>query len=542
MSAARTHGPSRVLIVDDRPDNLVSMSAVLAEGPWEIVLARSGEEALDAVLGDDFACIILDVAMPGMDGFETARLIKDRERSRTIPIIFVTASVLDIEHVFEAYQVGAVDYLQKPVQRHALRAKVSAFVALREQAHEIERQAQDLKEAEHRERRLLERRASEEAQRRLRALEALDLSEARFRILDESGLIGVVYFELDGMITGANETFWSLVGLRESQAPSLLDLVREEARAAEQRELEDLRAADVLPIVEKRLLAADGSDVFVLMGRAVLSRLEKGTGVGFVVDVTRRKRVELERGRILGQLREAVRARDEFLSMAAHELKTPLTPLRLQLDLLSRAVERGEVPPVSSIARMTRSERRLEKLVSELLDVSRLTAGKLRLDPERFDLASLVTEVVERWRSTHEQAEIRLSVPDHPLIGVWDRLRIDQVVENLVSNALKYGEGRPVDVVLAANGRDAILRVRDRGAGIPPDAQQRIFERFERAGAHMEHEGFGLGLWIARQAVEAHGGGIGVESQPGEGSEFTVVLPLEPTLPMAAPDVPAAAE
>lgn len=524
---------SKVLVVDDRPGNLLSLQAVLDPNRYDIVTARSGEEALAAVLEEDFACIILDVAMPSMDGFETARLIKERERSRTIPILFVTASVLDIEHVFEGYTVGAVDYLQKPVNPHALRAKVRVFVDLHEQAREIERQARALEEARLRERELLQRRANEEIVLREQAVEALDLSEARFRVLEESGLIGVVHFELDGGITAGNEAFWHLLGYRQPAAMSLAELVPPERRAVEETELLDLRSEGVLPVAEKELVRADGGRVFALVGRAVIRREGTRKGVGFVVDVTARKQIETERARILGDLRAAVRARDEFLSIAAHELRTPLTPLRLQIDALGRSIPEHDLEARQRLSRLDRSARRLERLINELLDVSRVSAGRLRLEPEVVDIAQIVKEVAERWRHNREGVEIRVLLPDagsgaDGSVGTWDRMRIEQVVENLVSNALKYGAGRPVEVVLEAVDEGVRLKVIDQGEGIPPEDRDRIFQRFERLGRHRQHGGFGLGLWIAKQAIEAHGGTIGVTSRQGKGTEFTVFLPRTP--------------
>jgi signal transduction histidine kinase len=153
-----------------------------------------------------------------------------------------------------------------------------------------------------------------------------------------------------------------------------------------------------------------------------------------------------------------------------------------------------------------------------------VSSGKLRIEPERLDLSQVVKDVEERWRGNVQGVELRVSLPG-PVEGTWDRLRIEQVVENLVSNALKYGKGNPVEVVLEATADHARLEVRDHGAGIPEEDRARIFERFERLAAHRHHGGFGLGLWIARQAVEAHGGRIAVESRPGEGSAFVVFLP-----------------
>ncbi len=230
---------------------------------------------------------------------------------------------------------------------------------------------------------------------------------------------------------------------------------------------------------------------------------------------------------------EAVALRDQFLSIAGHELKTPLTALLIHAQGLQRAVlgdpaarRFGE-----KVEKTISAGARLDKLITQLLDVSRITAGRLRLEPESVDLVALVREAVAR----HAEAAVRMGCSvgvksDGALIGRWDQLRIEQVVTNLFDNALKYGRGKPVEVELWREGYEAILRVTDHGIGIPEDYQQRIFGRFERAVAVREYGGFGLGLWITRQIVDASGGKIVVHSRPGEGASFTVTLPLEEEL------------
>jgi PAS domain S-box-containing protein len=232
------------------------------------------------------------------------------------------------------------------------------------------------------------------------------------------------------------------------------------------------------------------------------------------------------------EAREAVAARDTFLGVASHELNTPLTSLKLHLQGVQRAVER--LPP-EALAReglgakfqsAHRQVTRLASLIRELLDVSRITAGKLKLEPEPLDLAALVREVASRAAEDAARAgcELRLRLPG-PVEGAWDRLRLDQVLQNLLSNALKYGQGAPVDVELEADGDTATLRVRDRGIGIAPEDQSRLFQRFQRVASERHYSGFGLGLWIVKQVLDAMGGHVQLESAPGQGATFTVALP-----------------
>lgn len=233
------------------------------------------------------------------------------------------------------------------------------------------------------------------------------------------------------------------------------------------------------------------------------------------------------------KLREAVRVRDEFLSIASHELRTPLTPLKLQIQLLAHQVRSRALfsLPEERIVRMAdtceRSIARLSALVDNLLDVSRLETGRLRLDPARADLAAILRELIDRYGDEIRVSgsAVRVEAPPE-LWGTFDALRIEQVFTNLLSNALKYGQGGAIDISLATVGDRAVLRVRDRGIGIDAKDHARVFDRFERVDAEGSIGGLGLGLYISRQIVQAHGGSIRVENAPDRGSVFAVALPL----------------
>ncbi|MDI1436674.1 sensor histidine kinase [Polyangium sorediatum] len=225
---------------------------------------------------------------------------------------------------------------------------------------------------------------------------------------------------------------------------------------------------------------------------------------------------------------EAISARDDFLAVASHELRTPLTPLKLQLERLVRDARAGahqeRLAPALEVA--YRQVGRLAALIDRLLDVSRITAGKLDLCLDEIDLCALVHDVVTRFGREIEDAGCQLSFPhDKPILGTWDRLRLEQVVTNLLGNATKYGRGKPIEIGLEADEGTVHLTVRDHGVGIAPEDQGKIFERFERAVTNQSFGGLGLGLWIVRQIVETHGGAVRVESAPGKGSTFQVELP-----------------
>ena len=248
------------------------------------------------------------------------------------------------------------------------------------------------------------------------------------------------------------------------------------------------------------------------------------------LDVSKLKRTEQE-------LQAAICARDEFLSIASHELKTPLTTLILHLEALMRAAaSRSErrLPDfvLPKVETMRRQCGRLAQLINDLLDVSRIRAGRLELVIEEVNLGTLAREVVERFRHEASVAGSRLEMTaEAGVVGHWDRSRLDQVVTNLVSNAVKYGGGGPIELEVSSTRRGATVSVRDHGIGIAQEHQERIFQRFERAVSSRHFRGMGLGLWIAREIVERLGGEIRVESAPGRGSRFTVSLPLRSRVP-----------
>jgi signal transduction histidine kinase len=242
--------------------------------------------------------------------------------------------------------------------------------------------------------------------------------------------------------------------------------------------------------------------------------------------------------RLYGQAQAAVVARDEFLSIASHELRTPLTSLRLALENLRRVARRDgkEGDPGSPMDRvLTASERagqRMEKLVEALLDVSRIHMGRLELDVVEVDLGTVVTESLAALTDEFVQAGSTVNVRGEPVIGLWDPMRITQVVTNLFSNAAKYGAGKPIEVRYGGHEGQAFLQVRDHGIGIAEGDQHHIFERFERAVSSQNYGGLGLGLYIVKRIVEAHGGLVRVESAPGQGATFLVELPRRPAVPV----------
>jgi signal transduction histidine kinase len=364
-----------VLLVDDLHENLVALEALIRQPGRRIFTARSGEQALSLMLEQPFALAILDVQMPSMNGFELAELMRGTERTRGIPIVFVSAAGRELDYAFRGYESGAVDFLYKPIDPVAVRSKVNVFV-------ELFRQRQALQQAQE-------------------------------------------------------------------------------------------------------------------------------------------------------QLQRAVTMRDDFMSMVSHELRNPLNSVFLQTQLRRKMLSSPKPPDPGAMLRMVerdeRQVRSMVRLLDDMLDVSRARTGRLAMSPAPFDLAGstrAVLEAIEEQASAKGVA-ITLAAPDTlPLEG--DEFRIEQVIVNLLTNALRYGDSKPIAVTVGTreDEREAFVSVRDQGMGIAPADQERIFEQFERTESAAQVAGLGLGLYIARQIAQAHQGRLEVRSQPGEGAEFILSLPL----------------
>ena len=395
MTASAATERVKLLIVDDLPENLVALEALLSDEGLEIHAARSGEAALSLLLEHEFALALLDVQMPEMSGFELAELIRGSSRTAHLPIVFVSAADHEPSFMFRGYENGAVDFLFKPLDVLAVKSKVRVFTELHRKGRELRLQ------------------------------------------------------------------------LREVEA----------ARARQEQLLAELQATQ-------------------------------------------------------GELQRALRMRDEFMSMVSHELRTPLGVMTLDQSVRRDRLERGDLGYFSAdrlqamVARDARQLRSMTRLIDDMLDVSRIQHGKLSIRPRMTDLGELASHIVEDF-SVHF-GKVPLTLQAEPgIVGEWDDSRIGQVLVNLLSNALRYGDGQPVTVQVDRQPHGwARLAVTDRGQGITPDDQQRIFEQFERGAAAGSSAGMGLGLFISRHFVQAHGGDIRLHSTPGEGARFEVLLPM----------------
>jgi signal transduction histidine kinase len=413
-----------ILLVDDHEENLLALEAILVDPSFNLVRASSGRAALKEVLRCDFALILLDVAMPDLDGYETAELIRSRERCRQTPIIFLTANYRSDAQVFRGYSVGAVDYIFKPFNPEILKSKVAVFVELFQKREALKRQAQAL---------LL---AHEELEDRVRA-RTRELAETNTALRDE--------------------------------------------------------------VDERKRIEAE-------------------------------RQVLLEREQRARAQAEAVnRLKDEFLATLSHELRTPLNAILGWSHLLnSRKGDPGMLDRAIGVIRNNAMAQ--SQLIEDILDVSRIIGGKLRLKLARVPMREVIEAALDSVSPAAQAKAIEIvrNIDDfEPVTGDFDRLQ--QVVWNLLSNAVKFTprEGR-VTITLQRHGDDVLLRVEDTGIGIPPQFLPYVFDRFSQAdgGATRRHGGLGLGMAIVRHLVELHGGTVRVES-PGEnlGATLTITLP-----------------
>jgi PAS domain S-box-containing protein len=370
----------------------------------------------------------------------------------------------------------------------------------------------------------------------------IDRSREQLRTILDATTAVIYLKDAEGRYRFVNRQFERVFGLGREQVNGKLDeevLPPEAARTLRGDDLEVVQARAPRE-VEEIIPASDGPHTYISLKFPLIDASDLAYGVCCVAtDITERKRGEeaLLRAREAAererQLKQEVEARDQFLAIASHELKTPLTSLELQVGSLRRLGRSNPDTPVADerVQRqceiIVRQVDRLNVLINNLIDVGRITSGHLELSREKVDLVGLVRTVLARTHDSIQRSGSPVSLRvAGPVFGSWDRLRLEVVVAQLVSNAVKFGEGKRVEIAVDATADRAVLSVRDHGIGISTDDQKRIFERFERAVSERHYGGFGLGLWVARQAVEAHGGVIHVRSLPDGGSEFRVELPL----------------
>jgi len=357
---------------------------------------------------------------------------------------------------------------------------------------------------------------------------------ARLAAIVDSSDDAIISKTLDGVITSWNRGAQDMFGYTADEAigQGIYLIIPPERHAEEDDVLSRLRRGEKIEHFETERVAKGGRRLSISLSVSPI-RNEEGVIVGAAKvarDITERSRADDEKARLYVEAAQALQARDDFLSMAAHELRNPLNALQLQLVSLRRAAERrtGELARewvCDRVGQAIDEVARLVRLVSELMDVSRINAGQIDFELETVDFKQVIDAAMRRFEPQVRRGQIVVDAAS--VIGQWDPLRLDQIVTNLVSNAVKYGDGKPVEVRLTSADGQAVLEVRDRGIGIDPEQQQLLFKRFERLEARRMYGGFGLGLWITRRIVDAMGGAIEVQSERGRGSVFRVSVPME---------------
>ena len=535
MSEGRT---ARILMVDDRPENLLALEALLEPLGHRLVRANSGQEALRALLKDDYAVILLDVQMPEMNGFECASLIKTRERSKFTPIIFLTALNKEEQHVFEGYSVGAVDYMSKPLQPEILRSKVAVFVELFLKNEELRDKERKLQEAE---RKALEVRHNIE----------MSATEARFEEILASANDAILTFGDDRRILLFNRAAESLFGYDADSALKLdiLTLFAPESREEVQFEIESMvtSAPEEGRTLQVTGLRSNGSDVpieislsrqrtsaaseYTLIGRDVRDRVAAEAALRQSADELRMLNTELSRRQ--KDLEHAIGARSRFYASMSHELRTPINAILGYSSLLLDHIY-GELneQQSSSLERTNRAAKHLLELVNDILDLSKMEAGKIELQVEPVTFPAVIEELfatVHPLAETHG-SKLSLSHDGEAITIVTDARRVRQILLNLFSNAIKFGEGKPISVRCVRTDTGGIrIGVQDEGPGIDKSDTNRIFDEFVQLNQSPEklHEGTGLGLSISQRLAELLGGSLSVESEPGVGSTFWLALPRD---------------
>jgi signal transduction histidine kinase/DNA-binding NarL/FixJ family response regulator len=586
-----------ILVVDDLPEKILVYRSILEEVEVEIVAANSGPDALKQILRKNFAVILLDVYMPGMDGFETAMLIRKRAKSAHTPIIFITSYYNDDLRTHRGYAHGAVDYILAPVEPEILKAKVKVFVELFRLHRQVERRAaEQISLAEEKAKRI----AAEAANRNSAFLaqasrvlaNSLDIEETLLGLgklgvpfladlsvtcvanrhssyEDDSAQLGNgqpepdcptasgqsgssdyicrtewVHRDCEGIV--CNQSTQSLPPMPLKVMEALKNVLAGGSKEIipylePNTEVNTLgrmyspfgefhwRSVTILPLsVRDKLLGC------VLLAQGNSGRNFSLDDVILAEDLACRGAIALDNAMLVRDIREADRRKDEFLAMLAHELRNPLAPIGNAVEIL-RLAEGQEPRIIRARDMIDRQTRHLIRLVDDLLDVSRITRGKIRLQPEVFDLSTALLGAVESCRPLMEarDQQFSLSLPEQPIWIEGDPARMVQIFSNLLNNAAKYTEDEgSISLTAQLEENQAVVRVRDSGEGIPPEMLSSIFEPFVQlhGGAERTQGGLGIGLTLVRRLIELHGGSVSAHSQgQNQGSEFVVRLPaVEP--------------
>jgi signal transduction histidine kinase/DNA-binding response OmpR family regulator len=571
-----------ILMVDDSPTNLLALESILRAPDRNLIRAHSGEDALRYLLKNEAAVILLDVFMPGIDGLQTAELIRGREKSRDIPIIFLTANTTGHANLNRGYSLGAVDYIVKPVDSVILRSKVAVFTELFKKTREVKRQAQLLEEknlelenanlerlrmlidlghelaAEH-EPAMVLRRFCRSAQR------IIDAEEVVVAMLGNDGQTPQHFFRCDkgGRISDRVEIpsviQKALHRVINERVPTRLD-ESSDWLDEDEESLDSLHSflgaaivsgsevrgwfyllnrlgADEFSEADASLAATFATQVAVAYENAILYAETQNHATELSMEMAVRKQAEEERARLLvreqaarAEAEAANRNKDQFLATLSHELRTPLTAI-LGWSHLMRSRKLNDDEVTRALDTIERNARSQSQLIDDLLDVSRIITGKLYIERGPVDLRKVIDAAFDSIRPAAEAKSISFdtAMPEDYCLVLGDQHRLQQIFWNLFSNAVKFTpKGGQVKVAVAGVDSRVRVSVSDTGIGINPEFLPYIFDRFRQADGSptREHGGLGLGLAIVRHLVELHFGTVEVESNGKNlGSTFIIAIP-----------------
>ncbi|MFH5185996.1 response regulator [Paenibacillus sp. TAB 01] len=507
--------PINILLVDDHPENLLAIEAVLADEPYRLVRAYSGHEALRCLLRDEFAVILLDVQMPGMDGFETARHIKSHDKTKDIPVIFITATSKETTHYDAGYSAGAIDYMVKPFVPQILRSKIRGFVSLYDAQKALKQQTKRLEEAN-----LELQRSSQE----------LKKAEAQARAVMETSIDTMLVFSTRGTILKANPAVEMMFGYtpQELQGKPISLLL---PSFADGRRPEKCQLGKVLEATTRR------KDQTSFPAEIQLGASMEGSHlfVCTVRDITERKRAEQALIQAKEVAEEASKVKTRFMSFMSHEIRTPLNGVIGMMDILLDSGLTDEQRELADI--VMQSGITLSTIVNDVLDFSKLESGRMELEDEPFLLQVCLEQIMDMFTAKVREKQLEmLYVIDPRLEGLvrGDMTRLQQVLLNLVGNAVKFTERGGVYIIVSCVGEtnEAFrieFAVKDTGIGIPEDKVCQLFQPFTQADASMNRKygGTGLGLAISKTLVELMGGSIRVESGEESGAIFIFTVTLK---------------
>jgi len=540
-----------ILIVDDEPKNLTVLESLLDDPGYRVVRAESADQALLALVAEDFALLILDIRMPDMTGFELAQMIKERKKTAQVPIIFLTAYYNEDQHVLEGYGSGAVDYLHKPVNAAILRSKVAIFAELYRKSREcgiancaLLIEVSQRRRAEEQLRELNDTLEQRVAERTL----ALRASEEKYRSLFDSIDEGFCIIEkvckqlgtdmstgtgtqLDFRHIEVNPAFEIQSGVRNVVGKTLRQAfpsLSEQWYATYNSILETGEPSRL------ELELSAGGPVLELYAFRVEGETQGRVAVIFK-DISVRKRVDLELKEALAAAEKANRAKSEFLSSMSHELRTPLHAILGFAQLLDGGKPTPTPAQKRGLDQIIKAGWYLLELINEILDLALIESGRLTLSKESVSLIEVMLECQAMIEPQAQKRGVSLSFPqiDAPYFLMADRTRVKQVLINLLSNAIKYnkaGGGVVLECTLAPL-HTIRVSVRDTGVGLTEAQLGKLFQPFNRLGRETGvEEGTGIGLVVTKRLVELMGGSIGVSSEVGVGSVFWIEMGLMPAV------------